>query len=622
MPIPRRRSLYEWLALLLLLSPATVGIVLFGAVRNWSAGALMALVYIGVILYLLRPLLNKSLLELRIPMSGLLFGPFLLYTAIWIPFAPVPYEAMVELLRAGSFFGAYWAWTELATRYKRWRILLGVPLFLGTLIAWYALIQHAQGSSMVLNMMRPDQYEMRASGTFMAPTHFAAYLGTMICLALALVSMPSAGPMLRLLGGYGLLLFLPALFLSQSRSGWVGAVVGISVFTLLMMWRKSIRAALLTLIALPLLFGALLGALWWGSPMFKERASEAIAIQGTAAHRVVMWKDTIEMVKDRPVFGHGPGSYRWVYPPYKSWGAHRWLDYAHNEFLQLMADYGLVGFGLLCLALLALLIRLLVHFHRMERGRDACLTAGFLAAVSAGLTHAFFDFNLHVFSLVHTLVLFGGVTMANLYTSDRIKGTPMTRVRWFLIALPGLFLCIVGVFYSARISASGAATRLAEERLTNISLQDADLFKAPRAGYLRAVAIDPSYWIPYLQLGNLSRREAFWRRDPDDKRAKAEEALHYYTLAFERNPHDSDVLFGMGKSYYLMGDGETSVDYLRQAIALWPTHLYYARELGLQLRAMGRDEEALAAFQYAATLERDAVVQLNIKQLKRRLSAP
>jgi hypothetical protein len=311
-----------------------------------------------------------------------------------------------------------------------------------------------------------------------------------------------------------------------------------------------------------------------------------------------------------------------VYPPYKSWWEHRWLDYAHNEFLHMMADYGLFGFALLGLALLAMMIRLLIHFHRMERGRDASLTAGFLAAVCAGLAHAFFDFNLHVFSIVHTLVLFGGVTMAGLYTSDVMKSTFMTRARWLLITLPLVFLSVVAVVCSVRITASGAATRLAEARLKTVSIQNPDLFKASRTLYLRAAAIDSGFWIPYLELGNLSRREAFWRRGPDDKRAKAEEALGYYTQALQRNPRDSDVLFGLGKTHYLLGADDTSVDYLRQAIAHWPTHLYYARELGLQLRAMGRDEEALEAFRYAATLQPDSVVRLNIQQLERRLAAP
>lgn len=580
----------------------------------------MALVYLGALLLAARPIFFRDTLELRVPLSGFLFLPFLIYGALWVPFAPVPYEAALDWLRAFSFFVAYWAWTELAVRYKRWRILLAVPLFVGTLVAWYALIQHAHESVMVLNMTRPAQYEMRASGTFMAPTHFAAYLGTLICLALALVTMPTAGPGLRLLAGYGLVLFLPALFLSESRSGWVGAVVGISVFSLLMMWRKNLRSVLLTLVVLPTLLAALVAGLWWGSPMFRQRTSEAIALQGSAASRIVMWKDTLEMIKDQPVFGHGPSSYRWVYPRYKSWGEHRWVSYAHNDFLQLIADYGLIGFILLAAALLTVLVRLLLRFRRLERSKDVCLTAGWIAAVCAALAHALFDFNLHVFSIVHLLVLFGGVTIASLHSSDVLRERVVKKGLWRVGAGGMALLLLVSLVLTVRIAASGALSRLAEGKRTSVTLQNPSGLQDARRLYEWATRVDSGYWIPYLELGNLSRREAFWFKHPEQKREKAEEALRYYTEAQRRHALDTDVLFGIGKTYYLLGDEESSLKYLRQAIASWPTHSYYARELGLQLRAMERYEEALDAFRYAATLQRDPVVQSNIRWLERRLS--
>ncbi len=620
MPISIRRSLYEWSAIVLLLSASTLGVVIFGTVRHWSAGLLMVLVFTGIALYLARPFFNRTQKDFRFPPGSLLFGVMILYTAALIPFAAVPYEAKVELLKIASYAGAYLAWTELGSRYKRWRFLLGIPLLVGTLIALYALVLHVQESTMVLTMERHEQYGMRASGTFMAPAHFGAYMGTMICLAITMALTPAAGAFLRTLSVYGLILFFPALFLSGSRSGWVGTMLGVPVILLLMAWRKSMRLFMVALIAFPLTAGAMLGALWFSSPMFQERVESAVKVEGTAAWRLIAWQDTLEMIKDKPVFGHGPGSYRWLYPPYQSWDGFRWLRYAHNEYLHLTAEYGLAGFAVMSLLILTILGRCLVLYRNAETDKDAFLIAGFTGALMAALGHAFFDFNLHVFSLVHLLVLFGGVAMAGFFTSGALKTRKLSLRIW---AVPGVVLLIASlaaVIGSLQVGLSNAMTRLAQDKKERIDPATMRLTGEAGKLYERAMRIDQSNWVPFLELGNISRREAFWIRDPQERKRKVEEAMAYYKRAIERNPFDMNAVYGMGRCWYLLGDEELSLEYLQRAVRFWPTHTFYAKQLGLQLREMGRIEEALEAFERAARIAPgDRMIQINLRTLRRKL---
>ena len=604
----------------LLLSASTFGVLLFGAVRNWSAGSLMVLVFLGAFLFFLRPFLDRDLSELCIPPGGLLFLLMPAYTALLLLQAPIPHEARIELLKVGSYAAAYWAWTELSMRYRRWRFLLGIPLFLGTLVALYALVQHAQGTNMVLNMERPEQYGMRASGTFMAPTHFGAYLGTLLCLAACLIPMKSAGAVLRLLGVYSLVVFLPALFLSQSRSGWVGATVGLSVVVCLLSWRQGGRRLLVALAGVPLFFGAIFGALWSLSETFQERVREGLLVRGTAAHRINMWQDTWVMIQDRFWFGHGPGSYRWVHPPYKTWLEDRWLRYAHNEYLHLWAEYGVVGLVLMTLVFGFIFFSLLRVFRRLERDRDAYLVAGFTGALCAALAHAVFDFNLHVFALCHLLVLFGGVTMGGLFASGVLKARAVPFSVWATTGGAALLLVLGGALFSLQAAASGAWTRLGEEKMSDIDPRSLILFENARKDFNRAARIDPAFWLPHLELGDLARRQAFWIRDPEYRAEKAQEALAHYRRAYELNPYDMNVVYGLGRSLFMLGEEEKSLEYLRRAAAFWPTNLFYAKQLGLQLREMGRLEEALVAFQQARDIDpSDPVVQTNIRLLERDL---
>jgi tetratricopeptide (TPR) repeat protein len=73
--------------------------------------------------------------------------------------------------------------------------------------------------------------------------------------------------------------------------------------------------------------------------------------------RLVMWKATARMIQARPLTGVGAGAWEVDIPLYQAAGAQLETDYyAHNEFLQLLAEYGLAGWVFL-LALLAWLLQ-------------------------------------------------------------------------------------------------------------------------------------------------------------------------------------------------------------------------------------------------------------------------
>ncbi len=610
--------------MVLLLLPATVGIVLFGAVRPWSMGSILVFVFIGIALYLLRPILNQHVSELRIPPGGLLFLVMMLYTALSMPIASVPYEARIALLKLASYVGAYWAWTEWASRFGRWRILLFVPLLLGTLVALYAIVQHVQGSNMVLNMPRHEQYGMRASGTFRAPAYMGAYMGTIICLALSLMLMPAAGAFLRIFSGYSLLLCFPVLYLSESRSGWVGTVLGVPVVLLLIMARKSMRAFLITLIALPLLGGAVLGSVWAASPMFQQRIQEAINAEGSAGWRLDTWRDTMVMIQDAPILGFGPGSYKWRYSPYQTWETNIWVDYTHNEYLQLWAEYGLVGLIIMLLIVGSIVYHCLRSYLKAELSRDICLTAGFLGALVAALGHAIFDFNLHVLSLVHLLVLYGGVTMGGLCRSGLIQTRELPQTaRWWL-QLPLLVLTCWALVASLQHAVAGTMVRLAEDDIKNVNLLAPDPYGVAERRMRIAARMDPGFWEPHLQLGDLQRRRAFWIREPELREQKLQQALAHYYRAHSLNPYDMNPVYGLGRTHFLLGNEELSLQYLHRTVEHAPMFTFFHIQFGLQLRQMGYYEEALEMFIRArrAGAGQEPVVRSNIRWLQQQLREP
>ena len=52
------------------------------------------------------------------------------------------------------------------------------------------------------------------------------------------------------------------------------------------------------------------------------------------------------MVRQRPVFGWGLGTFSGVYPSFRSFFTNLWVNEAHNDFIQTLVETGIVGFCL------------------------------------------------------------------------------------------------------------------------------------------------------------------------------------------------------------------------------------------------------------------------------------
>lgn len=624
LPLSRGRSFYEWTSMVLLMLPVTAGIILFGAVHTWSIGLFLFVTFAGIVLYFLNPFWDRQFNGVKIPPGGLLLALMLLYTGLSIPVASVPYEARIDFLYFASCLGAYWAWTEWSSRFGRWRAVLFLLLLVATFVALYALIMHARGSTAVLYLDRHEQYEMRASGTFRAPALLGAYMGSAICVALALVLTPAAGWFLRIFSGYSLLLCLPTLYLSGSRSGWFGTMLGIPVVLLMIASKKNLRMFLTVLVGFPVAAFGLLALLWFADPMFHERVSEGLSVAGSASWRIDTYKDTWVMIQDAPIWGFGPGSYRWRYSPYQSWQANMWVDFAHNEYLHLWADYGLVGVLIMAALILWVLARCVWMLKKTEYGRDIGLIAAFTGTLVAALGHAVFDFNFHILSLVHVVIVVGGVAMGSVFRSELLKPKvlpcPAVRAIGGLAALGAL----VAAFMSFQIGASGYFIRRAEMKAEDVNIFQPNPFAEVQDLYRRVIQINPGYWIPYLEIGNTYRRRAVWVRDPEYRTELYEQALDYYRLAYERNRWDMHVVYGIGRSYFFLGQPEKSLEYLTRTVEHTPTHIFFSRQLGVQLREMGQYEEALRMFEQSHRTGGwdDPIVRSNIRWLRQRLENP
>lgn len=295
-------------------------------------------------------------------------------------------------------------------RFLRYRMIWGVSLLTAALGAT-AVLQHVSWNGLIL-WIRARPPGSRSLGPFVNPNHFAGFVemgGLVIAgLMLALIAQHGAGldraslraalvdrgwtfPRLLLAGGCGVL-GLAGLLLSQSRGGLLAAGAGI-LFVLIV--RRS-RVLVVVVVLLVVVAGLAVGLVSWIGADAAAMDSVPFAISSTDPSgfvRLNAWGTTLRVFTDYPVAGTGLGTFQWIFPKYQRWGEWKEWRQAHNDYVQLLAETGVIGAGLLLWALIVLGTRVL---GPVSRGEPRWTTLGTAAAVFAMLVHSVLDFNLQV----------------------------------------------------------------------------------------------------------------------------------------------------------------------------------------------------------------------------------
>lgn len=621
MPLAPGRAIYEWLCIVLLLTASTLGPILFGAVRLWSFGGLALIVSVGCLLTLGLALRTEKGNWIVSPPGGVVALIFLAYLFVRIPFSPITYEARIEFLKIASLVAAYWCWMLLLDRPGRWRILSSILILVGAGICLYAFIQQTHDSIRVLNIVEVEG--RRARGTYVCPNHLAAYLEILLCFSIGLLLNKSSGWPLRIFAIYGIISYIPAIFLTQSRSGWIGTFVGVSVVLLLWCWRKSTKWFLAMLGVIPIAIVALSIFAYNSSEMVQKRINNMIlpadSEKGIAFNiynsRLEIWQDTVEMIKDKPAFGHGGGSYRYVIPQYLRMVIPRFLRYAHNDYLHHTAEYGIVGLLLFAAIIVVGALKYLKWIKRTDRDKNACMAIGLTGAVAATLAHCFFDYNLQYYSNNHVLVLVAAITASTFFASGDFKPKALPRPK--LVCIPAMLAVLaLIVVWTFTLVSYGYTLRGKEEQ------DDLEFLKAEK-DFKTALRYDPGNWKAHMALGQVFKSRGTWEMDADVKAELLGKAIADYKEAMKGNPYEVGPRYGISQVLFLEDKTEEALAMQKEVAETVPGFIFYKIRYGLNLRKAGRYEEALKIFNSARRLNPGEsqlrTINLNLKLLRRKL---
>lgn len=293
-------------------------------------------------------------------------------------------------------------------RYRNWLVCALLLVALAHMAV--GAIQFKNGNGFMLFGVRGGAFGSRASGLFPCPNQLACFLETMAMLAVGITIWSRYDGSVKMVAGYVALMCILGLVISGSRGGYVSSAVGLLAFATLSLCvvgifhpHRIVMAAMAAVVSLSFVLGSTL-LVAQNSPEIKSRLVKIATFSGDL--RWDHWQAAVDQFKTSPVLGTGAGTQPYYGQLFSRSKAQAESPHAQNDYLELLADYGLVG-GILAMLFLS------VHIYRglqtvlriverqlgspfMIRSATLALTLGALSAVATLLTHSLVDSNMHV----------------------------------------------------------------------------------------------------------------------------------------------------------------------------------------------------------------------------------
>ena len=318
-----------------------------------------------------------------------------------------------EVLRSGALTLALWsafAAVICSARDNRsQRILVGAVVAAGLVQSVYGAWVVLTGTDHVLFIQKVQHLES-ATGTYISRNNFAAHVALSLCLGIGVMAAHLAEPARSvrafvrglagaLVGGKGafrlvLIAMVVGLVLSRSRMGNTAFFLALTLGTLLgALLARRLRSQLLVFSVSVVLLDVLVIGAYFGV----ERVVERIRDTSMAAEqRDEVARDALTLASEHWLTGVGAGSWKLAFERYRGADLGFPQDFAHNDYLQLAGEYGIVGLSGFVLLVGSSAWAALLALRRRSSRMYAGLGLSGIMAITYWLTQATVDFNAYL----------------------------------------------------------------------------------------------------------------------------------------------------------------------------------------------------------------------------------
>jgi hypothetical protein len=432
---------------------------------------------------------------------------------------------------------------------------------------------------MPISFLQRSDYESRASGFFICPNHLAGFLEVAGILGLSVICWSRWPTWSKLLIGYATGICYFGLALTGSRGGYLSAAASLIVFGVLSLitLRQATRRLFWTVGGMGLIAALVIGAM----AMFTFAKSDLLAsraqnIVDKGNMRIDMWQAAVEQWKLQPFLGTGSGTYLYYGRQFRTERVQNDPVWVHNDYLQLLAEYGVVGTSLFAIFLGMHLGNGWKNFRRLGPERVAgsshvlsdnfALNLGAICAVSAYIVHSFVDFNLHIPANVLLLAfVFGLLANAGMQRPTE-SSAPASPVLTWRLALP-----VIGLIVLIQCVRLLPAEYFAEHARTAIRDEQADFAAQFAERGLKTEHRNP-YLYQYLGAAHLQRSD--FVQDPHARATLYNGALDAFAEAHALAPRDEEFVLALASIYDSLDQFTQSESLYQEALRLDPRSIY------------------------------------------------
>jgi O-antigen ligase len=373
------------------------GPVAFGAVEPWSIFALEAGAFILVLLWLAKQFVDQELTIDRNPLF-LPMGAFgvLILAQIALRTSTYLHDTIAEALLYLAYGMLCFVSTQSLLRSSQARKMAMILSFYGFAIAALALVQGIAPNGK-LYWVREPRLGGWIYGPYVNHNHYAGLMEMLIPIPLVISLSHLADEKERLAGGIAAAVMAGTVFLSGSRGGMLAVLIEFLLLAILVTRQKrGVRTA----VAVGVFAIVLLSLLTWlggkelTTRMFSIGRETRTEISG--GMRLSIDRDALSMFRRKPVLGWGLGAFPVAYPQFRSFYTNFFVNEAHNDYLQLLTETGVLGFGVMIWFLVALYRTALRKISHWTSSVSGSLTLACVLGVTGILVHSCLDFNLQI----------------------------------------------------------------------------------------------------------------------------------------------------------------------------------------------------------------------------------
>jgi len=225
--------------------------------------------------------------------------------------------------------------------------------------------------------------------TFGNRNHFAAYMVMVAPLAIA-YSLCCKNKVKKIIFIFIGTIISAGVFLSFSRAGSVSLILALFLMGSLLKKGKIAREKywVLLVIVLGVSFVLMVG--------FNPIKQRFILLQQGLWYRFRIVRDSLQIVKDFPIFGVGLGNFSNIFTLYQRFVSRGYYYYLHNDHLQMIVEVGLVGAFFYFCFLFNILKDILDRLGKRNDMFVRNIVVGGLSGTVGLVIHSFFEFNFHI----------------------------------------------------------------------------------------------------------------------------------------------------------------------------------------------------------------------------------